>query len=125
MVMKNILVVEDELALSQAYQMILESKGYKVSVAGDGTEALEIVSHEEPDIILLDLRMPKMGGIEFLKKFRESNPDSSAKIIVFSNLDSQKEIDKAYELGADKYMLKAWASPKELVSIVSQISSQK
>jgi CheY-like chemotaxis protein len=123
--MNNVLVVEDEQALSQAYKMILESAGYEVTVAEDGTEALVITTDRQPDIILLDLRMPKMGGIEFLKRFREAQPSAKTKVIVFSNLDSQKEIDEAYALGADKYMLKAWASPKELLRIVAEILAKK
>jgi CheY-like chemotaxis protein len=123
--MNKVLVVEDEQVLSQAYRMILESESYDVTVAEDGTEALDLVTNNLPDIILLDLRMPKMGGIEFLKRFKESHPKAPTKVIVFSNLDSQKEIDEVYALGADKYMIKSWASPKELVRIVAEILSEK
>lgn len=118
---KTILVVEDEQILNEAYQTILDKKGYKVHVAVDGQEALDILKEVKPDLILLDLRMPRMGGIDFLKTYEPARKSSGVKIVVFSNLDSQKEIDEAYSLGADKYMLKAWASPKELVRLVKEM----
>ncbi|MBI3494710.1 response regulator [Candidatus Saccharibacteria bacterium] len=118
---KTILVVEDEKMLSEAYQAILNKKGYKVYVAHDGQDALDQVKEIEPDLILLDLRMPRMGGIEFLKTYQPASKHAKVKIVVFSNLDSQKEIDEAYGLGAHKYILKAWASPNELTKLVKEM----
>lgn len=114
----NILVVEDEKTLNEAYEMILSKAGYKVSVAHDGTEALEMTKAFEPDVILLDLRMPRMNGLEFLEKYDLTRDHPKVKVIVFSNLDTQKDIDEAYELGAHRYILKAWASPKELLQLI-------
>lgn len=121
----KILVVEDELSLNEAYQMILSQEGYDVTVAYDGSEALQLCEALEPDLILLDLRMPKMGGIEFLRHYRLTERHPKVKVIVFSNLDTQKEIDEAYKLGAHKYMLKAWASPKELAQLVKNVLADK
>lgn len=115
---KKILIVEDEQVLNEAYQTVLQKSGYDVSVAYDGLEALELTKSIEPDLILLDLRMPRVGGIEFLKEYNLLGKHPDVKVIVFSNLDTQKEIDEAYNLGARKYMLKAWASPRELVKLV-------
>jgi two-component system, OmpR family, response regulator VicR len=116
--MKKILIVEDEKALNDAYCMILKNADFKVTCALNGEEALTLANNEEPDLILLDLRMPKMNGLEFLKAFDQPGSHPNTKIIVFSNLDMQGEIDQAYQLGAQKYMLKAWASPQELVKLV-------
>ncbi|HKU18032.1 MAG TPA: response regulator [Candidatus Saccharimonadales bacterium] len=115
---QSILIVEDERTLNEAYQMILRSAGYVVEVAFDGKEALEKCADFEPALILLDLRMPRMDGIAFLKHYQLKKNHPSVKIIVFSNYDMQKEIDEAYSLGAERYILKAWASPKELVQVV-------
>ena len=112
--------MEDEKPLNNAYQTILQKEGYEVLSAFDGDEALEITDSTEPDLILLDLRMPHIGGIEFLKKYDLKKKHPKVKVIVFSNLDSQPEIDEAYALGAQKYMLKAWASPKELAKLVRE-----
>lgn len=119
---KKILVVEDEKVLNGAYQTILEKTGYDVRAAFDGNEALEILEDYEPDTILLDLKMPNLDGIGFLKRYKEMDLKKRSKIVLFSNFDLQQEIDEAYNLGADKYVLKAWASPKDLLKIVQEIN---
>lgn len=118
---KNILVVEDDLMLNDAYKMILESNGHVTRTAYDGKEALKLVNEQEPDIIFLDLRMPIMDGIEFLKEYQPKKNHKHVKVIVFSNYDMQQEVDEAYDLGAERYVLKAWASPKELLKLVEDI----
>lgn len=113
----KILVVEDDHALSDAFSIILNKEGYHVDNAYDGHEALELTGSTDYDLILLDLLMPGMDGKGFLKAF-----DNSKKIpiIVFSNLDAKSDVDEALELGATRYMLKAWASPKKLVELVKE-----
>lgn len=116
---EHILVVEDDHTLNDAFRTILTKEKYKVSSCFNGQEALDFLSdkkNKSVDLILLDLLMPVMSGIEFLEKYDVKENDVPT--IVFSNLDSQKDIDRVYELGADRYMLKAWASPKELVKVV-------
>lgn len=113
----SILIVEDESALNEAYQLILKKAGYNVHVAFDGQEALKITKTLEPDLILLDLRMPHLDGVGFLRTY-DLNKHNSVKVIIFSNYDMQKEIDEAYKLGAHRYILKTWASPKELLQVV-------
>ncbi len=115
---KKVLIVEDEPDLANAYQILLEKAGYSVTLAHSGKDALEKTEDFEPDIILLDLRMPIMDGVEFLKQYnlKENHPD--VKVIVFSNYDMQTEIDEAYRLGAERYVLKAWASPREILKII-------
>jgi two-component system, OmpR family, response regulator VicR len=115
---RRILIVEDENALNDAYRMILTKAGYDVATAFDGREALERIHDKEPELILLDLRMPRMDGIEFLRHVKLLDEHPHVRVIVFSNYDMQKEIDEAYRLGAERYILKAWASPKELLQVV-------
>lgn len=114
----KILVVEDDASLNDAYKTILSAAGYETKTAFNGEEALVIASESEPDIIFLDLRMPVLDGIGFLRAYKPKTDHPDVKIIVFSNYDMQQEVDEAYELGAERYVLKAWASPKELVKIV-------
>lgn len=116
--MANVLIAEDEKALNDAYVMILKRAGHTVESALDGSEALKITETFEPDVILLDLRMPKVGGIDFLRSYDLVKNHPLVKVIIFSNLDMQKEIDLAFSLGASKYMLKSWASPTELIKMV-------
>jgi CheY-like chemotaxis protein len=118
----TILIVEDDLALNDAYKTILSSAGYETRSAFNGEEALAICDQGEPDIIFLDLRMPVMDGIGFLKAYQPLTKHTNVKIIVFSNYDMEREVDEAYALGAERYVLKAWASPKELIKIVKDLS---
>lgn len=120
----TILIVEDDLALNDAYKTILSLAGYETRTAFNGEEALVLTEQMEPDIIFLDLRMPVMDGIGFLKAYQPLTRHPHVKIIVFSNYDMEREVDEAYELGAERYVLKAWASPKELVKIVEDLSRQ-
>lgn len=117
----TVLIVEDENMLNEAYQVVLQSAGYKVLTAFDGKQALEVLQKHDADLILLDLRMPVLDGVGFLEAFNLKDQDNPPKVVVFSNFDMQKEIDQAYELGADKYMLKAWASPKELLQLIQNL----
>lgn len=121
----NILIIEDDVALNQAYVTILSTAGYTVRSAFNGEEALKLAAEEEPDLIFLDLRMPTMDGIGFLKAYEPKTQHKDVKIIVFSNYDLQKEIDEAYDLGAQRYVLKAWASPKELIKIVEDTLAEQ
>lgn len=116
--MAKILIVEDEKALNEAYQLVLEKAKYKVFTAYDGQSGLKVFKTELPDLVLLDLRMPKMSGLEFLKHLQPKKNYPDTKIIVFSNYDDQQEVAEAIENGADRYLLKAWSSPRELIKIV-------
>lgn len=117
--MANILIVEDEATLNDAYGIILRQQKHDVRQVFDGRAALDAVNEAAPDLILLDLRMPVMSGIEFLKALDPAKTHPHMKIIIFSNYDVQDDIDEAFKLGATRYMLKAWASPKELVRLVN------
>ncbi len=123
--MANILIVEDETVLNDAYGIILRQQKHDVRQVFDGEAALAAVAEKVPDLILLDLRMPKMDGVEFLKTLKPSKTHPKMKIIVFSNYDVQEDIDDAFKLGATRYMLKAWASPKELVRMVNDTLKDK
>jgi DNA-binding response OmpR family regulator len=80
--MSKILVVEDEKTLNEAYQLILKKDGHDIVAAYDGKQALDLFSKEKPDLILLDLRMPKLDGISFLKKIDLSNNGHKTKVII-------------------------------------------
>lgn len=123
--MAKILIVEDEKALNEAYTIILTKEKYKVTSVFNGIQALEAIKKQVPDLVLLDLRMPQMNGVEFLQNLMPLDNYPKLKIIVFSNYDVQKDIDEAFKLGATRYMLKAWASPKELARVVNDTLKPK
>lgn len=117
----TVLIVEDDRDLREAYLMILQSEGITTFAAENGQVALDLIKEQgDPGVIFLDLRMPVMDGIEFLEQYNApSHPNTE--IVVFSNYDAKNEIDKAYDLGAERYVLKARAAPKELIRIVRTI----
>lgn len=119
--MANILVVEDDKVLNNAYKLILEREGHKVQTAFDGQEALDAIDSFNPKIILLDLLMPNVGGITFLERFDQENSHADVKVIVLSNMGDEKLVDKARELGAYKYIVKAHTSPAQLSIIVNHL----
>lgn len=119
--MAHILVVEDNDILSNAYRQILERQKHKVEVAANGKEALKKIKDKDPDMIFLDLLMPVMGGLTFLKEYDLSkHPD--VKVVILSNLDTDTDIEEAMRLGASKYILKAHATPSQLSILVNQLT---
>ncbi len=119
--MPKVLIVEDEELLSNAFRIILEKEGHIVKTAHDGSEALSSVHDLKPDVILLDLLMPGMGGLEFLEKYLPTAPNPRPLIVVLSNLQNEDSIKQATELGADKYMVKSQITPQVLIELVNQL----
>lgn len=119
--MAHILVVEDEKVLNDAYQQILKKEGHQVATASNGEEALKETEKQEPDIILLDILMPKMNGIEFLRAYKLKDKHPHTDVVILSNLDMDKEIKEAYDLGASRYILKAVTSPQQLAVLVNHL----
>lgn len=118
--MARVLVVEDDLRLKMTYDILLQKEGHTVGRAVNGEEALEKLTSFKPDLILLDISMPKMSGMQFLEAARVPDNYPNLKIIVFSNRSDPIEMEKAFELGAAKYMLKSSTSPKQLAALVQE-----
>ncbi len=120
--MAHILIVEDDQVLNDAYKLILTKEGHEVKVAHDGVEGLKCLKGYTPDVILLDLLMPNLDGIGFLKKYQKTYSDrKDTKVVILTNLDQDKEIQAALELGAYKYIVKARTSPKQLAINVNHL----
>ncbi len=121
--MANVLVIEDNKILNQAYRLILEKEGHTVRVAFNGKEGLELIKNNNPRLILLDMLMPTMNGLDFLKKYKPRKHPETA-VIVLSNLNEDSEIKEALKLGAREYILKATTSPKELITRIDEITEK-
>jgi DNA-binding response OmpR family regulator len=119
--MAHIVIIEDDTVLNQAYKLILEKAGHQVRTAHNGAEGLDIVDKSEPDIILLDLLMPTMGGLEFLKEYDLKQKHPKVKVIILSNIGDESEAEKGIQLGAYKYIVKAHASPNDLSVLVNHV----
>lgn len=122
--MAKILIVEDDRDLNQAYQMILENDGHSVAAAYDGKEALEQASKHKPELILLDLLMPVMGGLEFLKQYALPK-HKDVKVLIFTNMENSPEVSKAYQLGAQRCIVKSWVAPQNLTHAVNDALRKK
>jgi CheY-like chemotaxis protein len=118
--MTKVLIIEDNETLNEAYKLILEKDGHEVTTAFNGEEGLEKLKDLQPDLILLDMLMPKMDGLEFLRHFNPSNYPKTT-IIILSNLNEDEQVEEARKLGAHRYILKANTSPRELAVKVNHI----
>jgi two-component system response regulator VicR len=115
----RILVVEDDKDLNNAYCIILKHAGHEVEQAYDGQEALEKLKDFTPDLVLLDLLMPVMGGLEFLQHWDAPSKNSQVKILIFTNMENSPEVAEAYKLGANRTIIKSWTAPHNLARVVS------
>ena len=116
--MSNILIVEDDKDLNNAYCIILENEGYVVESAFDGKEALAKIKSFAPDLILLDLLMPIMGGLEFLQHYDLLKMHSDVKVLIFTNMENSPEVTEAYKLGAHRCIIKSWTAPHNLSKVI-------
>ena len=119
--MAKILIVEDDKDLINAYSMILKNAKHEVKESYDGKEALKALESFEPDLILLDLLMPVMGGLEFLQNFKKNNGQIKTKVLIFTNMENSPEVNEAYELGANRCIIKAWTAPQNLTKVIDEV----
>jgi len=119
--MKKILFIEDESTLQKTFGEILKQEGYEMISALDGEIGLRLAKAKKPDLILLDLILPKVHGFEVLKKLKEDKETKDIPVIVLTNLEGIGDVDKAIELGATSYLVKAQYSLEELVEKIKQV----
>ncbi|OGF62279.1 hypothetical protein A2926_04285 [Candidatus Giovannonibacteria bacterium RIFCSPLOWO2_01_FULL_44_40] len=115
MAKKHILIVDDDPLMARMYENKMQTDGYDVAVASNGEEALLAVRKKKPDLMLLDVMMPKMNGVETLKALKGDAKTKNIPIIILTNLgDNPDDIQKAKDLGALDYLVKSQISLKEL-----------
>jgi two-component system, OmpR family, phosphate regulon response regulator PhoB len=117
---KRVLLVEDDRFLRRACEKSLQQQGFTVSTAPDGEEALRAIHADPPDIILLDLLMPKVSGFEVLKEIRSDEKTRSIPVIILTNSSKETDIREIQSLGVTRYLVKANLSLEELGSHVKQ-----
>ncbi|MFH0792076.1 MAG: response regulator [bacterium] len=116
----NILLVEDDPFLVDIYTTKLKEHNYIVKVSGDGQDSVNKITEMVPDLILLDIVLPKMDGIEVLRTIKANPKTMNAKVIVLSNLSQTYEVSKALEMGAVSYLIKSHYSPSEVVEEIKK-----
>jgi len=117
---KIILLIEDEEIIVDLLQKKLGDIGYDVIVARDGEEGLEKVRQVKPDLILLDIIMPKMGGFEVMENISRDSELKKIPIIIISNSGQPVELDRAKALGAKDWLIKTEFDPQEVIDKISK-----
>jgi len=118
--MKKILIVEDEEIITDLIQKKLSDEGYEVSSAKDGVEGLEKMKEIKPDLILLDIIMPKMGGFEVMEEMNKTPELKKIPVIIISNSGQPIELEQAKKLGAKDWLIKTEFDPQEVVEKIKK-----
>ncbi len=119
--MAKILVCEDDGPLREVYDTVLTTAGHAVDVAQNGQQGLDRCQMTHYDLILLDLMMPEIDGVEFLRRSKIAGNSPSTHVVILSNLSSGRDIDEALALGADLHVLKSSLTPRDLIELVDSV----
>ena len=117
----KVLCLEDEEFISDLYKRALEREGYQTTIVSDGRQALEQAKTNSYDIILLDIMVPGMLGMDVLDKIKKETPDLKAKVIITTNLEQDDKARQAVESLADAYIIKAEITPRQLVEFLNHL----
>ena len=115
----TVLVVEDDRIVADMYRLALTRAGHDVSVANDGLAGLQLATTSRPEFIFLDMRMPRMGGVEVLRSLAASDGTRNIPVVMLSNYDEPGLVKECLKLGAKEYLVKAGTNPADLGRIVS------
>lgn len=118
--MKKILMIDDEPAILEMYRLKFEERGFTVTTALNSDDGFTAAIREHPDIILLDIVMPKTNGLDLLKALKENEETKNVPVIMTTNLPENTSGQKAKELGAEGYIVKAEYEPKSIVTMVEK-----
>ncbi|MGD8744245.1 MAG: response regulator [Candidatus Woesebacteria bacterium] len=117
---KKLLLIEDDVMLVNMYKAKFVNEGYEIESATDGKNGLALVPQVNPDLVILDLMLPRLSGIEVLEELKKDEKLKNIPVVVLTNLSEEKETQKALELGADGYLVKADLTPSQLVEKIKE-----
>jgi DNA-binding response OmpR family regulator len=118
---KSILIVEDDNFVSELYDHQFKKYGFDTKVAADGQTALDLVKNNKFDAILLDIMIPKVDGLEVLKRLKDNASVKNTHVIILSNLGQDELIKQALQIGAKAYIIKSLYTPAQVVAEVKSI----
>ena len=110
----RVLFIEDDPTVAQMYKLKLELDGYRVTMAKDGEEGLQSATEEPPDIIFLDIRLPKMDGFAVLESLRGDERTKHVPVVILSNYGERELVERGLKLGALEYLIKSQTTPANL-----------
>ncbi len=122
---KKILLVDDDVYIRDLYAEVLKDENYDITIAADGEEALSLVEDDSFDLILLDIMLPKLDGIQVLAKIKEDPARKSIPVIMLTNFGQEDLVKQAVTLGCSEYLLKYNLTPGEIITKVAQILNPK
>jgi CheY-like chemotaxis protein len=120
----KVLIVDDERAILSMYSESLKSAGIEVIQTSDGQTAMKLAKEQKPDVILLDIIMPRYNGLDVLKDIKNDSNLKNIPIYLLTNLPEESSGDKAKELGAEGYLVKAQIEPETLVQKIKEIAQK-
>lgn len=120
-----VLLVEDDVFLAGIYQKKFEMEGFKISIADNGEKALVDAKKKKPDIILLDILLPKLDGFAVLEQLKKDPTTKDVPVILLTNLGQKDDVEKGLEAGAVDYLIKAHFKPSEVVDKVRKVIGGK
>jgi len=116
----HILLIEDEEMLANMYETKFQNEGYNIMKALDGESGLKLAQESKPDIILLDIIMPKMDGFSVLRSLKENDKTKNIPVVLLTNLGQDEDIKKGNQMGASGYLVKANLTPAEVIKKVQE-----
>jgi CheY-like chemotaxis protein len=119
--MAKLLITEDDPLMSRMYQKIFTFEGFEVVMAADGQEGLDKAREVNPTLILLDVMMPKLNGLQVLEKLKADPATKAIPVIMLTNLAGQQDAENALSKGAIKYIVKSEYDPKQVADMVKEI----
>lgn len=119
--MAKILIIEDDALLSRMYETIFVANNYQVETAADGEEGMVSARSSNPTLILLDIMMPKLNGLEMLKRLKNDPQLKQIPVVILTNLAGTSDVQAALQLGAVSYIIKSEHKPKQVEEIVRGI----
>lgn len=120
----KITIVEDDAPIREMYEMKLRGQGYDVSAAKDGLEGLEVIEAKKPDLVLLDIKMPRLPGNEVLKQLRATDWGADIKVIVLTNISRDEASADFRFLGVSRYIVKLHYTPTQVLEIIKEVLAE-
>lgn len=120
---RKVLLVEDEEFIRDLYVRQLTQSDFDVKAVGDGNAALQALKSDTFDLLLLDIMLPGMNGLQVLREFKTTNPNSPMKVVLLTNLGQEAVIKEGFELGAHAYLIKASFTPDQVVNEINNVLS--
>ena len=121
MAKEKLLLVEDDTTLSKMYQRKFEADGFSVATAYDGLEGLKKMAEEKPDLVILDIMLPRLDGVSVFKKMRSTPETFKTPVLLLTNLDQEDTVFECFKLGAVDYLLKSTVTPDQVVKKIENL----